>query len=62
MLRIIGMASLAVLLLTACGEDGKEPSFVSEAMASPVTTGPDYGWRTDMAPAAKEDGDVKEYY
>ena len=60
MLRFIGIASLAVLLLAACGEDGKEPSFISEAVASPVAAGPDYGWRTD-APLAEETADVKEY-
>lgn len=62
MLRIIGMTSLSILLLAACGENAREPSFVSEAMASSVTTGPDYGWRTEIAPDAAQDGAVKEYY
>lgn len=61
MLRFIGIASLAALLLAACGEDGREPSFISEAVAAPVSTGPDYGWRTD-APQAGDVVDVKEYY
>ena len=60
MLRLIGITTLAALLLTACSEGGKEPSFVSEAVASPATA-PDYGWRTDMSPNAEADGTVKEY-
>jgi hypothetical protein len=58
---MIGTASLAVLLLAACGEDGKEPSLVSEAVASPATAVPDYGWRTDISPSAVQDGAVKDY-
>jgi hypothetical protein len=61
MLRFIGIASLAAVFLMACSEGGKEASFVSEAVASPATTPPDYGWRTDMAPDAVEDGTVKDY-
>ena len=60
MLRFVAITSLAVLLLVACSEGGKEPSFVSEAMARPAAA-PDYGWRTDISPAAEEGGTVKEY-
>jgi hypothetical protein len=61
MFRLIGIASLAALFLMACSEGGKEASFVSEAVASPAASAPDYGWRTDMAPDAEQDGTVKDY-
>ena len=59
MLRITCLALLA-LLATACSERGTEPSFVSEAVAAPMTV-PDYGWRTN-SPADAEDREVKEYH
>ena len=58
MSRTITIALLAFTLV-ACSEDGREASFVSEAVASPANA-PDYGWRVD-APGARENGDVKEY-
>jgi hypothetical protein len=61
MLRFIGIAALAAILLSACGEDGRERSFIPEAMAAPAGNGPDYGWRTDMSPNAVQDGTVKDY-
>jgi hypothetical protein len=61
MFRFIGIASLAAVFLVACSEDGKEASFMSEAVAAPAAKAPDYGWRTDMAPDAVQEGTVKDY-
>jgi len=59
MLRITCLAMLA-FLVSACSEGGAEPSFMSEAVAAPVSA-PDYGWRTN-APAYAEERDVTEYH
>ena len=59
MLRTLSIALLATALV-ACSEEGKETSFVSEAVASP-SKAPDYGWRTDISPDAERDGTVKDY-
>lgn len=59
MLRFTCLAMLA-FLVTACSEGGAEPSFLSEAVAAPVSV-PDYGWRTH-APGGGDEGEVKEFH
>lgn len=58
-IRVIALIGL--VNLTACSEGGSEPSLMSEAIASPATS-VDYGWRTNAAPGAQEEGSVAEYY
>ena len=53
--------ALSAVFITACNEGGSEPSFVSEAVASPVNA-KDYGWRSNGAPAGGTEGSVVEYY
>jgi hypothetical protein len=64
MLRHTPSAVLLALSLIAagCSDGTADAPFVSEAVAAPSTQAPDYGWRTEMAADAQENGDVKDYY
>jgi len=53
--------ALSAVFIAACTEGGTEPSFVSEAVASPMNA-TDYGWRSNTAPAGGAEGSVVEYY
>lgn len=63
MLRFTCSAVLLVAILPAagCGEGAADTPFVSEAVAAPAAAqAPDYGWRTDIDPKARE-GVVVDY-
>lgn len=53
------LALAAILSAAACGDAVPEARFVSEAVAAPAQSGPDYGWKTQAQPT--EDGEVMSY-
>jgi len=54
------VAATLLLFSSACSNDQREPSFVSEAHAA-TTKQNDYGWKTEAHFPASENGAVYEF-